>query len=490
MLSARNVYWLFVIFICGVFLTSSWPSAAQGETTVTVDTEPGKPVLIEINRMAKLRSSEVIKRAHIVNPKIAEIIYSDTQSPNWVFVSGKAIGATQLTLWGDGNRMLGTFEVIVRPDVSGLKKQIHEIFPQEHVYVRDSGEFITLTGTISGAAKLKEILLLAEAYAPPTQGTPETPGTSTKIINLLQVGGVQQVMLEVRIAEISKKVGHKLGVNFSLEVENGFGLSMLDNLTAIPSEGWPGNPLQISTAVNAALGFISGEEIVTVAVDALQEDGLLKILAKPTLIAQSGQSASFLAGGEFPFPVSEDNDITIEWKPFGVGLNFTPTVLGDGRISLLVAPEVSELDFTRTISFGGFVVPSIETRRMSTVVELADNQSFAIAGLLKNFVRESVAEFPLLGDIPILGALFRSSKYQKDETELVVIVTPHLVKPVDGDALPLPTDSFLDPSAFELLLLGMLEGKGQKTPLTVAATAGEGTVPPALEGDFGHIIPE
>ncbi len=478
MLSARNVYWLFVIYSCCVLLTSGWPSAAQGETTVTVDTEPGKPVLLEINRMAKLRSSEIIKRAHIVNPKIAEIVYSETQSPNWVFVSGQSIGATQLTLWGDENRMLGTFEVIVRPDVSGLKKQIHEIFPQEHVYIRDSGDHITLTGTISGAAKLKEILVLAEAYAP------------EKIVNLLQVGGVQQVMLEVRIAEISKKVGHNLGVNFSVEVENGFGLSMLDGLTSLPEEGWPGNPLKVSSAVNAALGFISGEEIVTVAVDALQEDGLLKILAKPTLIAQSGQSASFLAGGEFPFPVSEDDDISIEWKPFGVGLNFTPTVLGDGRISLLVSPEVSELDFTKTVSFSGFVVPSIDTRRMSTVVELADNQSFAIAGLLKNYARESVAKFPLLGDIPILGALFRSSKYQKDETELVVIVTPHLVKPVDGDALPLPTDSFIDPSAFELLLLGMLEGKAQKTPQTVSVSAGDGAVPPALEGDFGHIIPE
>ena len=478
MLSARNVYWLFVIYSCCVLLTSGWPSAAQGETTVTVDTEPGKPVLLEINRMAKLRSSEIIKRAHIVNPKIAEIVYSETQSPNWVFVSGQSIGATQLTLWGDENRMLGTFEVIVRPDVSGLKKQIHEIFPQEHVYIRDSGDHITLTGTISGAAKLKEILVLAEAYAP------------EKIVNLLQVGGVQQVMLEVRIAEISKKVGHNLGVNFSLEVENGFGLSMLDGLTSLPDEGWPGNPLKVSSAVNAALGFISGDEIVTLAVDALQEDGLLKILAKPTLIAQSGQSASFLAGGEFPFPVSEDDDISIEWKPFGVGLNFTPTVLGDGRISLLVSPEVSELDFTKTVSFSGFVVPSIDTRRMSTVVELADNQSFAIAGLLKNYARESVVKFPLLGDIPILGALFRSSKYQKDETELVVIVTPHLVKPVDGDALPLPTDSFIDPSAFELLLLGRLEGKVQKTPQTVSVSAGDGAVPPTLEGDFGHIIPE
>lgn len=480
--SARNVYWMFVIWSCGVLLTGGWSFAAPREPTVTIDTEPGRPIQLEINRLAKLRVSETVKRAHVVNPKIAELIYSETQSPDWVFVSGKAIGTTQLTLWGKGNKAIGTFEVIVRPDVSGLKKHIYDFFPEEHVLTSDSGEYITLTGTVSGAARLQKILALAEAYAP------------GKIINLLQVGGVQQVMLEVRVAEISKKVGHKLGVNFAFDGDHGFGLSMLDNLTAIPKEGWPGNPLNVATSVNAVLGFFNGTQTSILTIDALQEEGLLKILAKPTLIAQSGQSASFLAGGEFPFPVAQNLDrFSIEWKSFGVGLNFTPTVLGEGKISLLVAPEVSELDFTKTISYAGFAVPSIDTRRMSTVVELADNQSFAIAGLLKNYARESIAKFPILGDLPILGALFRSTKYQKDETELVVIVTPHLVKPVDGDKLALPTDSFIEPNAFELLLLGMLEGHSKKTDTTDAtgATSSEdGAIPSGLEGNFGYIVPD
>lgn len=296
-------------------------------------------------------------------------------------------------------------------------------------------------------------------------------------------------MLEVRVAEISKRLGQQLGVNFGIQGRDGdFGLSLLDGLTALPDEGWPGNPLTVSSAVNAVFGFIDGNETFIVAIDALQEDGLLQILAKPTLIAQSGRSASFLAGGEFPFPVANDDDVTIEWKPFGVALSFTPTVLGDGKISLTVSPEVSDLDFTRTLSYGGYVVPSIDTRRMSTVVELRDNQSFAIAGLMKNYVRESIAKFPLLGDIPILGALFRSTKYQSDETELVVIVTPHLVKPVDGDDLPLPTDAFTPPNPFELMLLGRLEHGGRRTGRAAGGQV-QGQAP-ALEGDFGHIIPD
>ena len=477
-LSAQTLCWIVALLGCLVLLDGGGrPAPAWSAAAVQVDTDPGQPVQVEVNRMVKLRASQAVSRAMVINEKIAEIYISDTQSPNWVFVAGKSVGTTQLTMWGNNNRMLGTFEITVRPDVSGLKKSLHEIFPKENIQVSHSGDSITLNGTVSSAAKLDKVLTLAKAYAP------------EKIINLLQVGGVQQVMLEVRVAEISKRVGHQLGINFGIVGKDGdFGLSLLDGLTVLPDEGWPGNPLGVTSAVNAVFGFVDGNETYIAAVDALQEDGLLKILAKPTLIAQSGQSASFLAGGEFPFPVSDDEDVTIEWKPFGVALNFTPTVLGDGKISLVVSPEVSDLDFSNTLSYGGFVVPSIDTRRMSTVVELGDNQSFAIAGLMKNYVRESVAKFPLLGDIPILGALFRSTRYQNDETELVVIVTPHLVKPVDGDQLPLPTDSFIPPNAFELLLLGKLEG-GRKTA-AASAPAGRGAVPASLEGDFGHIIPE
>lgn len=471
------------LLVCTVVLyTSSWtmaPVTAQASVSaeIVVDTESGRTIPLMVNKLGKLKSRSLITRAHIVNPEVAELVYSKTQSPYWVFVSGKSVGTTQLTLWGSNNRMIGSFEIVVGADSTGLKKSMHEIFPNEDVSIRSSGEYLVLSGTVSDAMKLEKILTLAESYAP------------KKVINLMQVGGIQQVMLEVRIAEISKSAGQQLGVNFAWSGDDGFALSLLDNLTAIPEDGWPGNPLSVSNSVNGVLGFLAGDTVI-VAIDALQEDGLLQILAKPTLIAQSGQSASFLAGGEFPFPVAQQFDrFSIEWKPFGVALNFTPTVLGGDTISLVVSPEVSELDFTKTVSYAGYVVPSIDTRRMSTVVELKDGQSFAIAGLLKNYVRESIKKFPVLGDLPIVGALFRSTRYQKDETELVVIVTPHLVKPIDGDELPLPTDSFQEPNAFELLMLGMLE-KWQPPQSQNEAGAGGPAVIPENGGNFGYILPE
>ena len=217
-------------------------------------------------------------------------------------------------------------------------------------------------------------------------------------------------------------------------------------------------------------------------------------MAEPTLITLSGRQASFLAGGEYPIPVPQASYgaaiVTIQYKPFGVALNFTPTVLSSGKISMLVAPEVSDLDFTQAVAIQGYLVPSLTTRRVSTTVELADGQSFAIAGLLKDEIREDVRKYPLLGDIPILGALFRSTNFQRNETELIIIVTPHLVKPVDMARQTLPTDSFVVPNDFEWYLLGTLEGTGRTT--NPSPSSG----PPAslirrggMEGDFGHIMP-
>ncbi len=231
-------------------------------------------------------------------------------------------------------------------------------------------------------------------------------------------------------------------------------------------------------------------------IDALKENGLTKVLAEPTLITLSGRSASFLAGGEFPIPVPQSSGgggttITIEYKTFGVGLNFTPTVLGNGKISMMVNPEVSELDFTRAVSLQGYIIPSVNTRRVSTVIELGDGQSFAVAGLLKDDVREVVRKFPVLGDIPVLGALFRSTEFQKNETELIIIVTPHLVKPIDMTKQTLPTDAYIEPDDFEFYLLGSLEGRGKQD---TAKSSPAASVPglkkgSGLEGDFGYMKP-
>jgi pilus assembly protein CpaC len=246
--------------------------------------------------------------------------------------------------------------------------------------------------------------------------------------------------------------------------------------------------------VNYITRFSGGGATWTVFIDALKEDGLVKVLAEPTLIALSGKSAYFLAGGEYPIPVPQGGvggatTITIDYKSFGVGLKFTPTVLSSGKINMQVAPEVSELDFSNAVTIQGYVVPALTTRRVATTIELADGQSFAIAGLLREDLREIVQKFPVLGDIPILGVLFRSTYYQKNESELVIIVTPHLVKPLDMAKQTLPTDSFIEPDDFEFYLLGSLEGRGEKGtgrgPGALSLPGGGG-----LEGDFGFIKPQ
>jgi pilus assembly protein CpaC len=311
------------------------------------------------------------------------------------------------------------------------------------------------------------------------------------VVNLLEIAGVQQVMIEVRVSEMSRTLTKQLGFNFSTISSSGkqFGVSTLNSLTSFPSGGFPANPLSVSSSVNGVLSFLGNGATWTAFIDALQDNGLLRVLAEPTLITLSGKSANFLAGGEFPVPVPQPGItaiVTIQYKPFGVGLNFTPTVLSDGRINMIIAPEVSELDFSQAVSLQGYIIPSITTRRVSTTVELADGQSFAIAGLLQEEIKEDIQKFPLLGSIPILGALFRSSSFTKSETELVILVTPHLVKPLDLSKQTLPTDAFVEPDDFEFYLEGRLEGRdGGKAASALPRTLKKG----GLEGDFGYILP-
>jgi pilus assembly protein CpaC len=405
------------------------------------------------------------------------------------------VGTTNLTLWGADDRVSTIFDVTVSSDLSLLKEKLQEILPGENIKVIAAHDSIALSGEVSSTTNLSQALAVTEAFAP------------KKVVNLTQVAGVHQVMLEVRVAEMSRSLAKRLGFNFTVvRAGDGFGVSMLNNLTSIvrpiEAELFPTvNPGDapfgqvLSGAINALLRFTGSDRTWTVFIDALKENGLVKILAEPTLVTLSGQEARFLAGGEFPIPVPQEETVTIEFKAFGVGLSFTPTVLSNDKISMRVAPEVSDLDFSTAVVLGGFVVPGLTMRRASTVIELANGQSFAIAGLLRETVREAVAKFPVLGDIPILGALFRSTSFQKNETELIIIVTPHLVKPLDMAKQTLPTDQYIEPNDFEWYLFGSLEGIGpgkaprreqgqsKDVPLALPKKGG------GLEGEFGYIIP-
>jgi pilus assembly protein CpaC len=474
----------------------------EGLTFQAVQVNTPQVLRLTVGESKIVESRSSFKRASVANPDVADQIVLSTKQ---LYLAGINVGTTTLTLWGNDGKVSNVFNVQVAPDISRLKEQIHILLPEEAgIKVMNSHDHITLAGTVSNMGALNKVLALAEPYAP------------QKVINMLEMGGVKQVMMEVKIAEMQRGLLKKLGVNFSrrqaghrdftIGTLNQISAPNLDQFTRVPQFGQGGGTttelFDILPALSntALLGFGIGNDLWTVFLDMLKEHGLSRLMAEPTLIAESGQSAEFLVGGEFPIPIPQQfSQVTIRFKEFGVGLKFTPTVLSDGRISIIVNPEVSELDFANGITLSGFQIPSLTTRRVKTVVELGDGQSFAIAGLLQENIRETVSKYPILGDIPILGALFRSTSFQKDETELIIIVTPHLVKPLDMVKQTLPTDYYLEPNDFELLLMGYLEGKNsepngerkaeayiQERPrMAVRMPYNKG----GIEGTFGHLAP-
>lgn len=368
-------------------------------------------------------------------------------SPKELYLLGKKTGTMNVIIQGQ-NDQCTVMDVTVMMNSTALQDRLGQLIPSEKgIKVSAMENTFILSGTVSDAVKADQAVTLANAYTGSTAGS--TSGG--KVVNMLQVSAPQQVMLEVKMAEVSKNLLNKLGAQFGASRTNG------DAAYAIAS-GF----LNLREGVGGLLTFASGN--TSIKLDAENKDGIIKILAEPNIIAISGQEGSFLAGGKIFIPVASTvvgQAPTLVEREFGVGLKFTPTVLEDGLINLKVTPEVSELSQsgTEVIAGGGrSVLPSFTTRRVSTTVQLRDGQSFAIAGLIKNNVTETVRRFPILGNIPILGVLFRSSEFQNDKTELLFVVTPRLVKPLPAD-YKLPTDSFIAPTGTEFFLGGKLEGE-------------------------------
>jgi pilus assembly protein CpaC len=458
--------WLIGTLIFG--LTALGADAKEPLTQPPVEL---KKIDLTSGKSVVLRSDVPVKRISIANPEIADF---NLLSPTEIYLTGKAAGSTNLTLWQD-NRITAVYDLIVSYDLTKMKEQMQEMMAGEKdLRIVTANDSITLAGKVSSAAKLSQALALAKAFAP-----------EGKINNLVEVGGVHQVMLEVRVAEMSKSLTRRLGINFAGTDGDTFGVSMLGGLSRVVK----GTDAVISSAplgfaysssVNALFRFDALGATWTGFVDALKEDGLIKVLAEPTLVTLSGQPANFLAGGEFPVPVPQGlGTAAIEYKPFGVALSFTPVVLSADKINIKVSPEVSELDFSTALQFEGFVVPGIRTRRASTVVELGDGQSFAIAGLLRDNVRSISSKFPILGELPIIGALFQSKSFQREETELIIIVTPRLVKPLNMAKQTLPTDFYVEPNDVEFYLMGQLEGR-DRSKAKVSQ----------MDGAFGHSMPK
>jgi len=446
------------------------PSRAQ--TELTVESEELENLELTAGKSILLRTTEPVTRVSIANLETADF---NLLSPREIYVTGKVPGTTNMTLW-QGKGLRHVYNLVVTSDVSRLKQQLHEILPEEkEIHVVSFDDSVTLTGRVSSTANLAQAVALAEAYAP------------KKVRNLLEVAGVQQVMLEVRVSEMSRELMRRLSINWTYTNNGGeFGVGLLGQLAQLVSPqdaNLLAGPLAflVSSNTNAMFRFNSGSGTHTGLIDALKEEGLIKILAEPTLIALSGETASFLAGGEFPIPIPQGlGTVAIEYKSFGVARAFTPTVLRQDKISIRVVPEVSELDYATAVRLEGFLVPGLSTRRASTVVELDDGQSFAIAGLLKDSVRDSAAKYPGLGDLPVLGNLFKSHEFQNNETELIIIVTPHLVKPLDEKKQTLPTDYYIAPNDVDFYFWGFQQGSAPKSPKKAEVE---------LDGDFGHTIP-
>ncbi|MGI9389810.1 MAG: type II and III secretion system protein family protein [Boseongicola sp.] len=402
---------------------------------------------VPMNRAVVVEAEMPFAELSIANPGIADI---STLSDRTIYVLGKAPGRTTLTLLGPDGRLITNVEVQVTPDIAEFKERLRQIIPCEPIEVRTANDGIVLSGVVSSIERLDRALDLANRYAP------------DRVSNLMLVGGTQQVMLKVRFAEVQRRVIKDLsaglnivdaGTDAAISAASGSG-----SLVPGTSIGDPGSTILNldDTAIGQfALGFDIGSVGFGILLEALEQKNLVRTLAEPNLVALSGQEASFLAGGEYPIPVvDEDGAVTIEYKPFGVQLNFVPRVIDGHRINLELNAAVSAIDLGTSVVNAGFSVNAFTRRETRTTVEMLDGQSFAVAGLLQDDFRDSAAQVPWLGDIPVLGALFRSANFERNQSELVVIITPHLVAPTRGEALAVPTDRIRVPTEAELFLFG------------------------------------
>ncbi len=416
------------------------PTVSDAETLKVVRGAPSAALKVPMNRAVVVESEEPYGQLSIANPDIADTTPLSNKS---IYVLGKTPGRTTLTLLDDAGGLIANVEVHVTPDIAEFKERLRQILPGEPIEVRTANDGIVLSGTVSSTMKLDRALDLANRYAP------------DRVSNLMNVGGTQQVMLKVRFAEVQRSVVKELSTSFGI-AGNDVQLETGSWLTPGNDVGVPGTVVKTGVAGGARLGFTLGSVQFGVLLEALETKGLVRTLAEPNLTALSGQEAEFLAGGEIPIPVAQENNtITVEWKEFGVLMKFTPRVVDGDIINLRMEAEVSGVDTANAFQVGpDFSVPAFRTRKTSTTVEMRDGQSFAIAGLLQDDFRDQINQLPWLGDLPVLGALFRSTNYRRDQSELVIIVTPHLVTPTRGEALALPTDRVRPPSEKELFIGG------------------------------------
>ncbi|MFQ6017104.1 MAG: type II and III secretion system protein family protein [Kiloniellaceae bacterium] len=410
----RKLVALLLVVVAGL-----WPGPAGAQLSGTLVPSTGETLSLELNQGHLVRLDTPAASVFVANPAIADI---NVRSARLVYLFGRAPGQTSLFALDRDDNVIANLEVVVSHNLARLEEALDTLLPAGGISVSSIDGGIVLSGAVATASDAENARRLATRFI----------AEGEEVINQLAVTEPNQVNLRVRVAEVSREVINQFGFDWAqLEFSGRFILGLTTGLTNFaPTSTLEGTYGRGDFDVN---GFI----------DALARDGLVTVLAEPNLTALSGETASFLAGGEFPIPISqEDGEVTVEFREFGVSLSFTPTIVGDNRINLRVRPEVSQLSDVRAVRLEDFDIPALSTRRAETTVELASGQSFAIAGLLQDNSEESIDRTPGLGDLPILGALFKSESFQRNETELVIIVTPYLVRPVSTE-LPLPTDPYI-----------------------------------------------
>src|SRR3989441_6511057 len=430
------------------------PSTAQPQTSAQQNvSSEGQALHILVGKSVVVNVQAPIPRVLSSNPSVIETLAT---SPTEIVVEGRAAGSSSLILWDQSGRSQ-MLDVIVDVDVSGLRSAIERSYPDQHIDVQADGGRLILTGKVTDPKMIEDLTKMATVY-------------SNQIVNSLSlaVSHDRQVLLEVKFAEVDRTRFSQVGVNlFSTGAGNTLGTTTTgqfggfgtQHITDVAGPGTHSGPFTSEQTINNVLNiFLFRPDIHFGAViEALQQKSVLQILAEPNLMAINGQKATFLAGGEFPFPIVQPGNgftaVTIQFKPFGVRLEFTGNIASDGTIRLHVAPEVSTLDFTNALAIQGFTVPAISTRRAETELELKDGQSFGIAGLLDNRAQAQLSKVPGIGDIPVLGQLFRSRNINKSNTELLVLVTPHIIDPVHTStpppANPKPPVPFMDKPKFD-----------------------------------------
>ena len=435
-----------------------------------------------INKSIVLETRTPYKRVSVGQPEIADV---NLLGQSRILVTGKKAGTTQLVVWDDGEKAQ-VIDVSVAVDVNGLQDQIKKLFPTLKIDLSANNGEVILRGNVPSLEVEEQLVRVATPYA-------------AKVNDFLVISGGQQVMLQVRFAEVSRSATTALGVNLGATDGKSFIGNNTGGINSFGTQVSPNGALQqlTSPSPGAAVTIFGqgavGKGAFQYFIDALRQNSLLRILAEPNLMAVSGQEASFLAGGAIPIPISQGGGgggaaISVDFREYGVKLKFIPIVLGNGKLRLKVSPEISDLDYANSVEAGGFRIPGITQRKVTTTVELADGQTFAIAGLLNTSASSSKDVTPLLGDLPVIGPLFRTVHYSRKETEMVVLVTPHLVEPMNPGETPLlPGELWRHPDEFEVYIKGDMGGPAESQHPKPSMPMSTGKQVPNFRGQHGFV---